>query len=273
MPVRRQAVRRPGNHAPLVSCLCATYGRFGKLQRSLACFLSQDYPARELIILNSHLEPLELGDWATDHHFPVHVRVINHPDRTAKLGDLRNILLDEQVRGEFLVAWDDDDLWLPWYLSQAVEQIGDRAAWRPFYSWWTPDNGRTFQLAHNSHEPSILWRTEAVRAAGGYSDGEGDEHLPLLNKIPIAETDVGWWASWVYWWGDGMHVSAGLGGSRPAEERAVEWRKAQRDIRPGELLAPDFEAVAEVWRNLSGFITHDERQAWRQRVEGCHAPA
>ena len=43
---------------PLVSCLTATAGRFSVLREAVACFLAQDYPEKELVILNNHPTPL-----------------------------------------------------------------------------------------------------------------------------------------------------------------------------------------------------------------------
>ena len=49
---------------PLVAALCPTYGRFSRLRESLACFLAQDYPNKQLIILND--ADVQIGDPAFD---------------------------------------------------------------------------------------------------------------------------------------------------------------------------------------------------------------
>ena len=41
---------------PFVSCLCCTYGRPILLGEAVKCFLDQDYPNKELIIINDQLE-------------------------------------------------------------------------------------------------------------------------------------------------------------------------------------------------------------------------
>src|SRR5687768_14508500 len=105
----------------------ATHGRYEKVCETLACFLDQDYPHRELVILNNHPVPLEY-----DHPL---VRIYNEP-KYPSLGHCRDRLL-ELARGEFVRTWDDDDLYLPWTLSQGVGHIPvDAAAWKPARSWW-----------------------------------------------------------------------------------------------------------------------------------------
>lgn len=104
----------------LVSCLCPTFGRFPDagflLEEAVASFLQQDYPNRELVILNDGAGQ-ELACTAP------HVRVVNVPDRFASLGAKRNALV-HLAHGDLLAPWDDSAISLPWRLSLLVEALG-----------------------------------------------------------------------------------------------------------------------------------------------------
>lgn len=68
----------------LASAVCSTYGRPTLLAEAIKCFLDQDYPNKELIIINDQGEfPIELiGD------FP-EIRLYNVAQRFPSLGAKR----------------------------------------------------------------------------------------------------------------------------------------------------------------------------------------
>ncbi len=251
-----------------VSCLMATYGRWSKVCRSLACYLTQDYKNVELVILNAHPEPLLYPELLLDHHSTQHaVRIVNETGfRT--LGEQRNRLL-EFADGEFCRVWDDDDLYLPWLIGQGINRIGNADVWRPRHSWWTPDGGKTFTLMHNTNEPSMLLRTDAVRRVGGFDpDRHTGEFAPIIKNLKIKETEEEFWSPFVYWWGEGWHVSGKQSNSgMEALAHAKEWRAAHHttDVRPGERLFPDFAGMTRVWRQLAPFIPAADRSIWEER--------
>ena len=72
---------------PLVSCIMPTYGRPDYVQESVAMFLAQDYPYKELIVLNDCPEQEFHGDLPG-------VRVINEQTRYASLGEKRNVAIE-----------------------------------------------------------------------------------------------------------------------------------------------------------------------------------
>ena len=217
----------------LVSCLTATYGRYTQLCRALSCWLDQDYPHKELVILNTHPEPVTTP-------FPG-VRVYNEPDHN-DLGSCRNRLL-ELAAGEYINTWDDDDWWFPWHLSQAMARIGDAPGWKPARSWFYHGHKNTLEPAGNAFEASIVFRKDAV-VKKGYRAGQGDEHSPLL-EIPITVEEVGpERMSYVYTWGAGMHHASGsLGSDLPLDVRVKQWKEAHQDTgagKPLEYVSMDF---------------------------------
>ena len=179
----------------LVSCLCPTYGRFEKLQEAVSCFVAQDYANKEMIILNSHPVPI--------HTDLPQVRVINDPSLFF-LGDIHNRLLDE-AKGELVRTWDDDDLYLPWAVSQGVSMIpANKVAWKPMFSWsWR--KGRDPMLWGNYYEASTTWRTEFMRSVRFEPGTACRNYRRILDKVAeirgIAKTDMGREASYVYRFG------------------------------------------------------------------------
>lgn len=106
--------------ADIVTCLCLTYGRFKLLGESLSCFLSQDSDHCELLIWNFHKVPITLAE-----DYP-RVRLINEPHNLDNV-EAWGAALD-RVRTSLVRAWLDDDLYLPWTVSQAISNIGDAPA-------------------------------------------------------------------------------------------------------------------------------------------------
>lgn len=101
---------------PFVSCLCPTYHRPQLLANSLACFLSQSYPAdrRELIILDDagQFSPQRGNGWEL---ISVGRRFSSLPAKFNALAAL--------ARGDIYVVWEDDDVYLPWHIQAHVEVL------------------------------------------------------------------------------------------------------------------------------------------------------
>lgn len=100
---------------PLVSCIMPTYGRPDYVAESVAMFLAQDYPNKELIVLNDCAGQVFTGE------FP-DVRLINEPSRSRTIGEKRNRCVS-MASGEVVAVWDDDDVYLPWRLSFTISEM------------------------------------------------------------------------------------------------------------------------------------------------------
>jgi glycosyltransferase involved in cell wall biosynthesis len=94
---------------PLISCIMPTYNRRSFLALSLQTFESQDYPAKELIVLDDGSD--RVGDLVEK---VSNVRYIRLPTRTS-IGAKRNRGCSE-ARGAIIAHWDDDD----WYAPQRL---------------------------------------------------------------------------------------------------------------------------------------------------------
>lgn len=105
--------RSPG--LPLVTCVMPTYGRPDYVMESVYLFLQQDYPRKELVILNDCPEQIFDCDIAG-------IQAINVKRRFGSLGEKRNAAI-RQARGRIVAVWDDDDIYLPWRLTFTVEEM------------------------------------------------------------------------------------------------------------------------------------------------------
>jgi glycosyltransferase involved in cell wall biosynthesis len=94
---------------PLVSCIMPTYNRRPFIPQALQHFLRQDYPNRELIIVDDGSDAI--GDLASG--LP-DVRYVRLPSRTS-IGAKRNLAC-QHAQGQLIAHWDDDD----WYSSDRL---------------------------------------------------------------------------------------------------------------------------------------------------------
>jgi glycosyltransferase involved in cell wall biosynthesis len=234
---------------PLVSCVCATYGRSPDhqhlLEEAIESFVRQTYPHKELVVLND-CPAQELVCDAPG------VRVVNMPERFPTLGEKWNAAVG-LARGELIAIWDDDDISLPWRLALSVERLGDADYFNPRCYWFEDTNG-----LHTDHPVGYahmagLFRKSAFQAVGGYPaisfgcDAEMDGALSRLDRVvdpqrrgspPLTRGE--WF--YIYRWG----VSAAHVSSRADED--VYRQVGTRPVQQGRfLLHPhwrtDYEAA------------------------------
>ena len=106
---------------PLVSCIMPTYNRPEYLPYAIRYFQRQDYPNRELIILDDGIQAVE-GLIPSDPY----IRYIRLATRTV-LGAKRNLGC-RMASGTVIVHWDDDDWMAPHRLSYQVEMLQSQRA-------------------------------------------------------------------------------------------------------------------------------------------------
>ena len=110
----------PTADAPLVSVVTPAYNVAWCVPRAVDSVLAQDYPAREMIVVN---------DGSTDETSKVlarygdAIRVIDQENRG--MSAARNAAI-RAARGEFIAFLDADDWWLPTKLSKQVELMQSR---------------------------------------------------------------------------------------------------------------------------------------------------
>ena len=102
--------------APLVSCVMPTFNRRSFVPQAVRYFLRQDYPAKELIVVDDGPEPV-------DDLLPDDPRIRYHRLETRTvLGAKRNLACD-LARGPIIVHWDDDDWASPERVSVQVAAL------------------------------------------------------------------------------------------------------------------------------------------------------
>jgi glycosyltransferase involved in cell wall biosynthesis len=104
---------------PLVSCIMPTRDRRPFVGRAIAQFLAQDYPDRELIVIDDGSDPI--ADLVPD---DPRIRWLRSAGRLA-VGAKRNLAC-ETARGELVMHWDDDDWMAPWRVSYQVNELAAR---------------------------------------------------------------------------------------------------------------------------------------------------
>src|SRR5438128_706592 len=100
----------------LVSCIMPTCNRRRFAVQAVRYFLAQDYPSKELVIVDDGTEPL-----ARLISNDPQIRLFRKETKQI-LGAKRNFACEES-KGEIIVHWDDDDWSAPWRVRYQVDQL------------------------------------------------------------------------------------------------------------------------------------------------------
>jgi len=246
---------------PKVCAVMCTYGRFQVIRDSITMFLVQDYKNKHLVIFNTADTPLVPDEFLRNHS---DITIINQSrqengDPFSCLGDVRNAAL-KHAEGDIYICWDDDDLFLPWHISQGVEHLlkCGKVAWKPDVSYWSIDGGKTFKgMMGNSMEASFLVGMAHIKSLGFSTKRSGAEHVDggWLDKTDFIAESISPFESYGYVWGDerAPHKTSGHIGE---EENFENHKKGSQDFGEGPLsMAPltimdnFFQAILDVWHN------------------------
>jgi glycosyltransferase involved in cell wall biosynthesis len=95
-----------GGELPLISCIMPTYNRRRFIPLALEGFLAQDYPHKELLVIDDGSDPVgDLVEGLPGVHY------LRLPARTS-IGSKRNLAC-ARAAGTILAHWDDDDWYAP----------------------------------------------------------------------------------------------------------------------------------------------------------------
>jgi len=106
----------PTDNPPLVSCIMPTRDRPQFIRQAVWYFLRQDYPRKQLIVVDDGERPV--GDLIPDDDRIRYVRL----DRRTALGAKRNIAC-EAATGDLIAHFDDDDWMAPDRVRCQVEEL------------------------------------------------------------------------------------------------------------------------------------------------------
>ncbi len=127
--------------APLVTCIMPTADRRAFVPQAIRCFLRQDYPHTELIVLDDGADPI-----ADCVPADARIRYIRLNEKLS-IGAKRNIACTH-ARGEFIVHWDDDDWYPTWRVGRQLRAMQESGA----------DVCGTSQLFYYNAATSRAWR-------------------------------------------------------------------------------------------------------------------
>jgi glycosyltransferase involved in cell wall biosynthesis len=152
---------------PLISCLCITYARPYLLKELLYFFLAQDYPNKELIIVNDQKEITYTCN-------EPNVHVFNYKERFGSVGEKRNFAKAFAHPNSKYVFWlDDDDLYYPNFVSHLViehEKLENIDILRPDIVHFSTNNIISNEKCKNIGFPTACFTKE-------YSDNNDFEPL------------------------------------------------------------------------------------------------
>lgn len=182
----------PGAWLPAVSCLMPTYNRRRFAERAIAFFLQQDYPNRQLIILDDGEEPIadlvaELNGGAP----PIRYHRLSTRQTIGRKRELACELAD----GDLLVQWDDDDWYGPARLSRQIAPLAAGSAdiagilQGYLFDVTTLRFWKGGSPVHEGHlhasivSGTLAFTRPAWRSAGGYPDQSSGEEVALLRSV------------------------------------------------------------------------------------------
>jgi hypothetical protein len=200
---------------PQVTAIMCTYGRFSCVERAVNCFLSQTYPNKVLFIYNTDIEsPYILSDELKKHRIWV---VNNNMDYKTKMdytnvGAIRRDALTwAYYEHGYVVTWDDDDIFLPHFMQQAVERMQHTGlpSFKPEKSFFY--SGNNLRLVRNTLEASVVASMKKVLEYG-YLLETGKEGLGWYTKMrdnkELNEHDTYYVPSYCFNWNDGQEMKA-----------------------------------------------------------------
>jgi hypothetical protein len=205
-----------------IAAVCCTYLRPKQLGWLVRCFMEQDYPQRELLILDDagQYDQAQGDRW----------QLVSVRRRFRSLGEKRNAaaaMTSPDV--DALAVWDDDDLYLPWALSASAAALKVAPWSRPSLVLHERADGKLKQHRTGGlYHGGWAYTREAFQRAGAYppiNNGEDQAFAKRLRRAGVREADpcrLGFRPFYVYRWGPGAgyHLSGmGPSGYRQLAER------------------------------------------------------
>lgn len=194
-----------------VSFICTTYRRFTCVERIVAQYYAQTYQNKELIIFNTDIEhPIKLS--FNDNSI---IMINNNIDYKTLLSytNRGSICRDAVVHatGDYFMLADDDDIYLPWHMQQAVDGIENlnTDAWKPQKSLFATPN--KIELCQNTMEASVIVKMNRIREIGFRTDVTGYEGLSWYTKLrdegQLDENNINYIPSYCFNWSDPQEIA------------------------------------------------------------------
>lgn len=248
-----------------VSFVCTTYRRFYCVRRILAQFYAQTYPNKELIIFNTDMEHPYIMEYKD-----ANVIVVNN-DKNLLTGEPyknRGEICRDAVgyaTGDYFMLADDDDIYLPWHLQQAVEGIEELGtdAWKPEKSFFATSD--KLELVMNTMEASVIVKMERIKEIGFRSDLTGYEGLSWYTKLrdekQLNENNKNYVPSYCFNWSDPSEVAGHKqSGDINNPNNFENHKKASGDYAKGPLTPITKVELAETYDKYYKFLLNNLEQ-------------
>lgn len=194
-----------------VSFVCTTYRRFYCVKRIVAQYHAQTYTNKELIIFNTDMAyPYEMG--ILDSSIIVINNAIDY--LTGKLYENRGQICRDAVThatGDYFMLADDDDIYLPYHIEQAVDGIiaNGKDAWKPQKSLFATHD--KVELCQNTLEASVIVKMNRIKEIGFRCDVTGYEGLSwytqLRDENQLNENFTEYIPSYCFNWSDPSEIA------------------------------------------------------------------
>jgi len=199
---------------PTVTAICCTYGRFSCVERVVNCYLAQTYPNKRLILYNTDVDSLYYHEtWMDEHNisiYNVNIDRVTHLAYT-NVGSIRRDALDLAGDEGYVITWDDDDIFLPHFMQQAIDRMNETGlpSFKPAKSFFY--SGDFLRLVQNTMEASVIADIKKVKEYG-YRLETGYEGLGWYTKLrdhkELDENDNYCVPSYCFNWNDGQKMKA-----------------------------------------------------------------
>jgi hypothetical protein len=180
------------------------------LAEAVQSFLNQDYPGpKEMVILNTLRHQQIVCD-------APNVRVFNIP-RPPSLGDCRNAAI-ELCQNEIIVLLDDDDIILPWHLSNYAGQFSSDVQWAHLSGQFYAEGEQIKSVVPGTCNV-LAYRKAAWQTVGRFPSMNCGEDRAFAKKVePLPGVHVMVYpelTSYIYRWGVGVYKISGQGDDQP----------------------------------------------------------
>ena len=227
---------------PLVSCVCVTYGRPTLLGEAVKCFIDQDYPNKEMIIVNDQ-EGVTLKLDKPQENIIIH----NCSKRFKSLGEKRNHAMSLAM-GDYICIWDDDDLYTPWRITDSVEYMKSNKSLDIIKGQMAlmSVHDTNYKIVNNLFHSQAIITKEYVNKTTYLDISVGEdaayERNARIGSFPI---DPLYW--YVYRWGLNIHHLSGITDDKRSWARSLEFEPYTK--LNGEIeIKPEFQQ--DHWENI-----------------------
>jgi len=242
-----------------VSFVCTSYRRFYCVNRILAQFNAQTYPNKELIIFNTDEEfPYVMENQ------PYNVTIVNNGiDYVTNVnytnrGDICRDAVTHATGDYFMLA-DDDDIYLPFHIQQAVDGIEELGtdAWKPQKSLFARPG--KIELAQNTMEASVIVKMDRIREIGFRNDLTGYEGLSWYSKLrdegQLDENNRKFVPSYCFNWSDPSEVAGHKqSGDIDNPNNFENHKNASGDVADSPLVGLSYEDLQIVYQPYFEFL-------------------